>query len=244
MAFLSGAPAGPRRVVLTLTIVCFAVAAAMGIAALVRPGSFDQADGKVLLTTVAVGCASIVVLCYLAVVPTRFAWLAYAGGVCAVTALATALLLVWHDWGAAWSAAGEIAQVFGVATTWGATIAQGTLLLALAAPPARDWRALRVVLIGTQACAVVVAGIVTALIVVQDATEGGVRALGVIAILDVLGTVVTVALARFGHGPSLVGVPLPAGLAAALDQRARQAGRSRDDLVREAVTRYLGAGDD
>ena len=239
MALLSGALAGPRRAVLTLTIACFTVAAGVGIAALVRPGSFDLTDGQVLLTTVAIGSACVVALCYLAIVPTPFVWVASVGGVAALVALGTSLVLIWMSWGGRWETADDLLQVFGVATTWALTAAQSSLLLALAGRSARDWPALRGVLVTTQMCAVVVAGIVSGLVLARDVGDGGARALGVVGILDVLGTVVSVALARFGHRPARVDVTLPAELAARLDRRAAETGRSRDDLAAEAVTRLL-----
>ena len=56
-----------RRIVVTLVIGSFSVAALLGIIALLGGGELGETEGRVLLTTVIVGVESIAVLCYLAV---------------------------------------------------------------------------------------------------------------------------------------------------------------------------------
>jgi hypothetical protein len=74
------------------------------------------------------------------------------------------------------------------------------------------------------------------------------RVFGVLAILDVLGTLVTIALAKFGRRAPVVdrGAQPPAGpvtlsgaQARAIEELARRTGRPAADLVSEAVERYL-----
>ena len=65
---------------------------------------------------------------------------------------------------------------------------------------------------------------------------------GVLGILDVLGAVVTVGLARFGARPSVRAagaLTLPPDLRTALDDRAAATGRTSADLLAEAVRSYL-----
>ena len=55
------------RLVTTLVIGSFSVAALLGIIALLGGGELGETEGHVLLTTVIVGVESIAMLCYLAV---------------------------------------------------------------------------------------------------------------------------------------------------------------------------------
>ena len=68
------------------------------------------------------------------------------------------------------------------------------------------------------------------------------RTLGVMAILDVLGTLTTLALAIFGNrSPDEAGAPvrIPARLEAPLAAAATGSGRSRDDVVAEALDAWF-----
>jgi hypothetical protein len=231
-----------RRVAATLTIGSFSVAALMGIVALLAGGSFGEGEGRVLLTTLVVGCASICALCYLATAGTPWAPAGILGALVLVVPTGTALLLVWSDW----SGDDEgLLKAFGVGVVGALTIAQVCLLLALAG--ARE--GLRLLLGATVVLALVVAVIVSGLILGGIDADGVWRLLGVTAILDVLGTLVTIALAKFGgreerHAPGYDGrtrVTLSPERARAVGDLAARTGRSRDDLVAEAIDRYLAA---
>jgi hypothetical protein len=231
-----------RRTIIALTIGSFSVAALLGVLALLGGGNFGESELRVLATTVIVGCASIGVLCYLATVETPYVAVGAAGGLAALVSAGTALALVWGGLG---GAAEGASQVFGVTTVIAVTAAQLCLLLALAAKR----RNLSLLLWSTLVLATVAAAIISALIVAEDASDGIVRFLGVVLILDVLGTVVTTALAVFGPGPRDPGprpgrvsttVTLPAQLADRLQQSAAASGRTTDDLAADAVARYLG----
>ena len=52
-----------RRIAATLTIGSFSIAALMGIVALLGGGDFGEGEGKIVLTTLIVGSASICMLC-------------------------------------------------------------------------------------------------------------------------------------------------------------------------------------
>ena len=87
--------------------------------------------------------------------------------------------------------------------------------------------------------ATVLALALAAILLTQDDPPSFVlRGLGVVAILDVLGTVVVPALTRFGGLPGTVTVSIPATLGARVD--AARGARSRDEVVQEAVEAWLG----
>ena len=233
-----------RRIAVALTIGSFSIAALMGIVALLGGGDFGDREVRVLLTTVIVGCASICVLCYLATAGTPWVAAGISGAVVLVVPVTTSLFLVWSDWddfpGDGWL------KSFGLGTVLAVTAAQICLLLALAG--ARH--GLRLVLWATILLALIVAGIVSAMILGEVGASDMWRVLGVAAILDVLGTLVTIALSKFGRGDagdrpvpasvSGLAISLPSDLAAALEQRSRETGRSPAHLVAEAVESYLG----
>jgi hypothetical protein len=231
-----------RRTIVALTIGSFSVAALLGVLALLGGGNFGESELRVLATTVIVGCASVAVLCYLASVETPYVGVGVFGGMSALVSTGTVLALVW---GGLDGVAEGASQVFGVATVIAVTAAQLCLLLALAA----HRRNLVLLLWSTVTLATVAAAIICALIVAEDAGDDIVRILGVVLILDVLGTIVTTALAVFGSGlrepnarprTASTAVTLPAQLAARLQQTATASGRTTDDLVAAAVARYLG----
>lgn len=228
-----------RRVIVTVTIVSFSVAALLGVLALLG-GDFGDTQVRVLLTTVTVGVVSIGVLCYLSVAGTPFQAVGVLGGVAVLVPLATALLLIWAEEpigrndDAVWEA-------FGVGAIVAGTLAQACLLLAIAhrkSPVVRVLLALTLVLAG------LLAAIMSALVLGALPDEEYVaRGFGVLAILDVLGTVVVAALAKFGPGPGGVEkVSLPAAMVAELDRRAAATGRSRDDIAATAIDQYLRHG--
>jgi hypothetical protein len=231
-----------RRIVVALTIGSFSIAALMGIAALLGGGDFGTAEWQILGTTVLMGCSSTVVLTYLATGGTPYVGFGGVGAIADAVAVVTALILIWVDG----SASDSLVRTFGVATVVALTLAQVCLLAAVA------WRrpALALLLWGTMAVATLLAAMVTALILGSDIGDNGARFFGVVAIVDVLGTIVTIALAVFGDSPTrgaLAGplsVELSADLAEPLRRRAADAGRPAADIVAEAVERWLSTGAD
>jgi hypothetical protein len=228
-----------RRVVLRVTIGAFAVAALMGIAALLRPGHFGTTEGRVLLTTVVVGVASVLMLCYLASTGERTRVVGLAGGAAAVVAATTALVLVW-----VWldgDAPTPLVRTFGVSTVVAVTLAQFSLLLAVL--PRRP--SLVRLLAATVVVGTVLAGLVSATILGWNPTDTGGRLIGVVLILDVLGTVVTLALGVFGgeprQRPGRLTVDLPPAVIEQLGERSATTGRPVEDLVGEALADYLRA---
>ena len=82
-----------RRAVLAVTISSFSIAALMGIGALLGAGDFGVTSVRVLLTTVVVGCGSILTLCCLAAVGGRFNVIGMNGFLLALTTVGLGLLM-------------------------------------------------------------------------------------------------------------------------------------------------------
>ncbi|MDP2773703.1 MAG: ribbon-helix-helix domain-containing protein [Nocardioides sp.] len=225
-----------RKVIVTVTIVSFSVAALLGVLALLG-GDFGDTQVRVLLTTLTVGVVSIAVLCYLSTAGTPFQLVGVLGGASVLVPLTTALLMIWgSDPGGRYDDA--VWQAFGVGTIVAGTLAQGCLLLVIAQ---RRSHLVRLLLVLTLVLAGVLAAILSAIVLGALPDEEYVaRGFGVVAILDVLGTVVVAALAKFGPGPGDVEkVSLPAEMVAELDRRAAASGRSRDDFAAAAIDHYL-----
>lgn len=223
-----------RRLALFVTIGSFSVAAFMGVLALVGGGDFGEGEARVLLTTLLVGVTSIAVLCYLATAGTAYSLVGALGAACAIPTLLIGLVLVWSD---DWSEG--MGQAFGVGTTVSASLAQVSLLLVLASSAAAYVRRL---LAATLVAVAWVAIHVSVLIIDFTASDGSLRLLGVVAILDVLGTVLVAALGKFG---SRVGSPprlvVPDDLVPLVLARADATGADPEQAVRSLLTAGLAA---
>jgi hypothetical protein len=182
-----------RRTAAVLTIGSFSLAALMGIVALLGGGDFGAGEARVLLTTLIVGCASICMLGYLATTGTRWGVVGVVGSVVLVLPVVTSLILVWSDWD---SDTEGVWKAYGIGVVAAATLAQICMLLALSV----DRPALGLVLWPTVALAAFLAVLVSGTILGEVDAGDVWRLIGVIAILDVLGTLVTIALAKFTVG--------------------------------------------
>lgn len=244
-----------RRWIVRVTIGSFSLAALMGIAALLGAGSFGEFEGQILLTTLLVGVVSIAVLCYLATAGRRSQFVGVAGGVVVLVPLVTALLMIW---GAdLLDGPGEgLLRTFGVGAIVAATLAQASLLLALCDLARTSVRRL---LTATLSLAALLALLACLLVVGLEPDEDlYLRVLGVVAILDVLGTVVVAALVKFGpstDGPAPGGVAgrtpgtsagspgaaaaLPADLRPGVTAYAATHGLDADEVVARAVRSFL-----
>ncbi|MFZ0140442.1 MAG: hypothetical protein WAL70_05105, partial [Aeromicrobium sp.] len=209
----------------------FSVAALLGIIALLGGGELGETEGRVLLTTVIVGVESIAVLCYLAVAGKRAALVGLAGGLVSLVPFSLAL---WLTWGG--SEPERLWDVFGVSVTIAATLSHACLLLAL------DRGRLRLVLAGTLvAMAIVAAMICNAIVNGENLGDLYWRTFGVVAILDVLGTVVFAALGLFSRRAKAEGEPDL--MTPALESRVLDAARSRgvppSQLISDALDNFL-----
>lgn len=228
-----------RRLALFLTIGSFSLAALMGVLALLSGGEFGEREVDVLLTTLLVGVTSIAVLCYLATADTPFRLVGIAGGLASVPTLGMGLLLVWTRIGDANESLSW--KSFGIGSVASTSLAQVALLLVLAASAAPYVRGL---LAGTLAAIAWVAVHVSTIILGADVSDMSVRLLGVVAILDVLGTVVVAALGKFGRRAAEGRVDrlvVPPDLALRVVERARTTGQRPDDVLRSALDAHLGA---
>ena len=226
-----------RRLVVRLTIGSFAIAALMGITALLVPGRFGSVQGRILLSTLIVGVTSVLMLCYLAIGDSRSRWLGVLGGVAAVTAAVCALDMFWghwqHDPGVA------LLRTFGVSGIVALTLAQFSLLLAVI----RRGGAVAYLLRSTLAVGTVLAGLLIGAVLGWNPGDAAARLIGVVAILDVLGTVVTIALGVFGGDRYRAARPLKVELreplATRVRARAEASGSDPAEFVVEAVARYM-----
>lgn len=227
-----------RTMIARVTIGSFSLAAALGVVALVGGGAFGSIEGRVLLTTLLVGVVSVAVLCQLLVAGTHYQGVGVAGGVVTLVPLVSGLFLIWYDYET--DVPEALARTFGVGAVLAVTLAQASLLLAVgsvAGPVVRR------VLFTTLALAGVLALQVSALILGQEPHGPYLRLMGIVAILDVLGTVVVAALTRFGATirtpASVAALPLPADLVARARERAAATGQSTEEVVAAAVESWL-----
>lgn len=224
-----------RSWVLRLTIGAFSLAALMGVVALLRPGRFGATEGRVLLTTLVVGVTSMLMLSYLAPAGARSRLVGAAGAVTALLGAVLALVLLWafrHG-----DPPVALVRSFGLATVAAVTLAQFSLLLSVGRPRPLVGR----LLAATMAAGTLLAGFVGASILGWQPSDLGARLLGVVAILDVLGTLVTIALGVFGRPGGGLTVTLSADAAAELRAASEHTGRPVRELVDEAVDQAYGA---
>ena len=230
-----------RRIVATVVIGSFSLAALMGIAALLGAGEFGETEGRILATTVAVGLESMAVLCYLALAGRPYAWVGGVGAAVSAVAFLTTLDLIWLE--------GDALRLWGSTAIVAATFAQMSLLLALSAGRGRDG-----LLWPTLAAVAVLAAMLVGPIVNESFPEddGYWRLLGVVAILDVLGTVVLIALGSLSAVARSVAAPdrtptapvptelvIDRAVRERIDELARQRQVSPAQVVTEALDEYF-----
>ncbi|MEZ0579362.1 hypothetical protein [Nocardioides sp. MH1] len=228
-----------RPLVVGSVITSFSIAALLGIGALVGAGSFGDTEARILLTTVVIGIESMAMLCYLALDGHRLALVGWLGAAVSAAATMAALAMVWGD------DLGDTWQLMLSATIIAFTLAQASLLIALVDGTGREGA-----LVGTLATAGVVALMLVGAVMNDELPGGGFwRLLGVLAILDVLGSVTLIALGAFGRAVDRPGRTAPAAVPddcavdAALRTRvaaaAREQGTTPARIVNAAVEAYL-----
>jgi hypothetical protein len=223
-----------RRAVLAVTISSFSIAALMGIGALLGAGDFGETSVRVLVTTVVVGCASVITLCCLVAVGGRFQVVGVSGVLLALATAALGLLMIWSP---SEDVIDSLLQTFGVAVAASVTMAQVCLLLGLAG--AR--RSLAPVMWATVSLALVVFCMVSTLITgYDDPADGFFRTLGIVGILDVLGTLVTIAVGVFGRSDDrALTFTIPPAVVARVQAESAATGRPVRDVVDQALARYF-----
>jgi hypothetical protein len=227
-----------RSWIVRITIGSFSLAALMGVVALLGGGEFGETEARVLLTTLLVGTVSVHVLCYLATADRPFELVGVVGGVVVLAPLLTALYMIWAGFDS--DPPEAVVKTFGVGAIVAATLAQACLLMVVGTRRSRlVGRLLAATLVMAGALACLTSAIVLG---VEPDGFGYARVLGIVAILDVLGTVVVAALGKFGGpepGASASQLVVPPDLAARIASRAAASGQTPDDLLRAALDAQL-----
>ncbi len=180
---------GFRRAAIIVVIASLVLSAILGITALFGAG-FGEVQGKVLLTTVTIGVFGITILCHLAIVGRAARLVGLIGLVTSLAAIVPPLVLIWTPW-SSFTSSGEWWKAFGVLTVLAVSLAQANLLLLLVGRPQP---AIRIILWVTLAMMAILAIMIILPIATEGEIPGGAgedywRWFGVVAILDVLGTV-------------------------------------------------------
>ena len=225
-----------RRVAIIAIIVSLSLTALIGIITLLS-GDFGEVQGRVLLTTLLLAGFSITVLCHLAVVGRALRAVGFVGVAVSGVALVIGLLLIWGEA----SFSDDLWKAFGTFGVLSVSFAHANLLLLLGQ---RRNTVVRVLLFVTVACV----GLVALLICLPILTEGDIpgdngdaywRLLGVVAILDVLGSIVLPVTGRFLRDERRIRLELE--LTEELDARltAAAAGGSREAAALAALDKGL-----
>lgn len=214
-----------RRVIVTVIIVSFGLAALGGIIVLLG-GSLGPEAGRVLGTTAVVGAFSVAVLCCAALVGRRAQIFGMTGATIAVLAAVGVVWMIWYqgDYGDLWLV---VTRVVWTGVALSVAFAFASLLLLLAD---REQAAVRIGLAVTLFLFAVVLAMTIYAIWWSDTIEGDAfgRVLGVFAILAALGAVI---------------VPVVSLLLRAPRPRAGMSDASRARLEAEAARRGMTADD-
>ncbi|WP_232668474.1 hypothetical protein [Pseudonocardia sp. TRM90224] len=240
---------GVRRATIVVIIASLGVAAVLGIAALLSD-EFGDLQSRILLTTMTIAAFGTTSLCHLAVVTRSVRAVGFAGIAASLGAAICALVLIWLDRPFGTDGEQALYKAVAVLAIAALSLAQANLLLLLAG---RRHPVIRVSL----AVTLVAVAVVAVMIALPVLTDGGIpgnnddaywRWLGVMGILDALGTIALPVLGLVLRAPApdqpepsstvrLV-LDLPAELAERLDARA--AGGSREAAAIAALERELG----
>jgi hypothetical protein len=188
----SSALKGIRRATVIAIIVAFAASAIIGIYALLA-GNMNETVGKVLGTTAVVGLASLSILCHLAIVGRAIRAIGFIGITASVVAFVTAMVMIWVNWNDNWDAQGQWGKALLLSGLLAGFLAQANLLLLLST---RKNIVIRITLRATFV-AIAAVYVCVALLTLTDGhiaegwNEGFGRMVGVFAILDALGTVLS-----------------------------------------------------
>ncbi|MEN9751358.1 MAG: hypothetical protein RLZZ600_405 [Actinomycetota bacterium] len=183
---------GVRRATVIATIVAFALSAAIGIYALLA-GDMNETVSRVLGTTAVVGAVSVSILCHLAIVGRAIRVVGFVGIAASLVAFVVAMVMIWTTWGENWDAQGQWGKALAVSALLAGFLAQANLLLLLSS---RQNRIIQITLRTT----FIVMSFVYVLVVLLLVTDGKIaegwneaygRMVGVFAILDALGTVLS-----------------------------------------------------
>lgn len=158
-------------------------------------GTFELVQARILLTTLLIGVYSIISLCCMTVMSGRFAvWGVLGIGVTSLSLL-LGLFAVWVDFESNWEVFSQILKYFAVFGILGVSIGHQSLLLRLVG---RVNGRTKLLILGTVVVISIVAVMLVLPLLLEDFALGDLywRLLGVFAILDVLGSIVTPVMAR------------------------------------------------
>ncbi len=183
-----------RRIAIIAIIASLSLTALIGILTLLS-GEFGEAQGKVLLTTLLLAGFSITVLCHLAVVGRALQAVGFVGVAVSAVALTAGLILIWSDF----TDSEGVWKTFGVFGVLAVSFSHANLLLLLGQ---RRNSVVRLLLYLTVAFVALVALLICLPIITNgeipgDAGDNYWRFFGVVAILDVLGSIVLPVTGRF-----------------------------------------------
>lgn len=228
---------GFRRIAVVFIIVSLSLTALVGIVTLIT-SSFGEVQAKVVLTTLLMAGFSITALCHLAVVGRALRVVGFIGIAVSGAAFLSGAVLIWRAWDS-WDAAWEVTlKVFATLAVLAVSFAHANLLLLLAErrnPAVRTGLFVTVALIGLVALMIIIP-IVTGGEIPGD-NETYWRILGVVAILDVLGTIVLPVINRFTRdGGAGAVIRLDADATAKVARIAAARGVTRDAVVTSAIS--------
>ena len=237
---------GARRIAIIAIIASLSLTAVIGIFTLLT-GAFGETQGKILLTTLLMAGFSITSLCHLAVAGRTLRVVGYTGIGVSVVAFILGIALIWQDWQnfSGWDVLGKAFMVFSILSI---SFAHANLLLLLGERKRPVIRLGLLVTVGFIA-------LVAILIIIPILTDGDIpgengdaywRVFGVIAIVDVFGTIVVPVTSRFildgpragvaaaGAGASIT-IQLSQELEAKLSAIAAARSTSREQVIIEAL---------
>lgn len=248
---------GARRAAIISIVASLVIAAAVGIVALLIP-DFGRVPGNVLLTAITVAAFGTTTLCHLAIVTRKVRIVGFVGIAASVGAAFCALVLIWLEWSVLQDSSGWW-KALGVLSITAVSLAQANLLLLLVE---RSQQLIRIALFVTLVSIASVALLLMLPILSNGEIpdDGGLywRVVGVLAILDALGTIALPILGLvlrratapepatpLGSSPvvepasEFVELVLPPELAWRVAAAAAAAGVPRDQFVVEVLARHV-----
>ena len=254
----TGVVRGARRAAIIAVVISLVIAAVIGIIALVS-GEFGELQGRVILSTLTVAAFGTTSLCHLAIVARAVRVVGFVGIAASLFAAVSASLLIWTDWDQFTDGDALIKALISSAIL-AASLAQANLLLLLARHRSTLIR------LGLGVTLIAVATVV-AMLWLTIFTDGDIpgdegsaywRALGVVGIVDALGTIALPIVALIlraressddepdaeGAGRSRVTVALTPELARSLGEDAAARGMSREAAAQAALARALASQTD
>lgn len=232
-------PRGLRGIVAAVVVIAFSIAALIGIAVLVRGGELGDTEARILGTTALIGVASLAVLCCLTGGGVLSRLIGAAGIVATLLPLTAGLVMTW-DWAPTHTEGWFKALAAGAVLAF--SLAHAAMLTAIATRSRLELG----VLVVTVGLVAVVASMVLPFALRDgfDPGESYVRTLGVLAILDVLGTIALPAMTRMRATPTSAAAetdPTPGAPSTPCERLtalAKREGRTPGDVLTDALDAY------